>query len=145
MALNFVSAAVPAAAARFLTPARMGLLWIAATEAVQWAQSELSQAPPDIRKKEALEFALASYALVNSVLVDPEITRYVKTCLLPGMIDGCLKAFNVGLWFETSKPISVGGAFNPAPSTPGRTPSPPPAISPVRASTQPGRPPGGAP
>ncbi|PKL79072.1 MAG: hypothetical protein CVV27_02395 [Candidatus Melainabacteria bacterium HGW-Melainabacteria-1] len=130
--LNFVGAAVPAVVASFLNPKRLGLLWKVVTEAVQYVQSELSQAPPEVRKKEAYEFALASYDLADAIFgFHPLVDEYVKQNLIPAMIDGTILAFNAALWFESSKPVEVGGANSPvAPAGLAAIPGPVPPVQP---------------
>lgn len=132
MFLNFVGAAIPAVVAKFLTPVRMGLIFKCAVEAVQYVQARLSHAPPEVRKKEALDFALASYDLVDNIFgFHEDVDHYVKTTLLPSIIDGVTLSFNQALWFDTSKPIEIGGPNNPNP-TPAisKIPSPVPQVQP---------------
>lgn len=130
--LNFVGAAVPAVVAQFLNPKRLGLVWRVVTEAVQYVQSELSQAPPEVRKREAYEFALASYDLADSIFgFHPQVDEFVKQNLIPAMIDGVILAFNAALWFESAKPVSVGGANNPVqPAGVSAIPGPVPPVQP---------------
>ncbi|MGV3524354.1 MAG: hypothetical protein ACO1RX_09020, partial [Candidatus Sericytochromatia bacterium] len=134
--LNFVGSTIPSVVAQFLTPRRMALIFEVVVEGVQWAQSELQQAPPEVRKKEAYEFILKSYVLFRDIFGHhPLIDQYVRQNLLPSMIDGVMTAFNLALWFDSSKPIAVGGTNNPVPpSGLAQIPGPIPPIQPDAAA-----------
>lgn len=128
--LNFVGNTVPAVVADFLKPDKMALLFKATVEGVQFAQAMFGHAPVEVRKKEALEFAVATYDVVDAIFgLHETIDHYVKTILFPSMIDGVIVSFNNSGWFDTSKPVEFGGPNNPAgPIGPSVLPAPKPAF-----------------
>lgn len=113
--LNYVSNFIPAKVAKKLTPVHWALIFEVAIEAVQWAQVTLQNQPPEIRKKEALEFASKSWKLFLALTHDPDIKEYIESVALPSCIDGVIKTFNLSGWFATAKPVQYGGPNNPAP------------------------------
>lgn len=121
--LNFVGAAIPNSVSTFLTPVRMALIARAVIEGVQVVQAVFKHAPGETeeqaiarKKREAIEFACASYDLADSIFSFSDLVdAYVKYTLIPSLVDGIVKAFNQALWFDSSKPVTVGGAFAPSP------------------------------
>lgn len=121
--LNFVGAAIPNSVATFLTPARMALIARAVIEGVQVVQAVFKHVPGETeeqaigrKKREAIEFACASYDLADNIFgFSDEIDTYVKYTLIPSMVDGFVLTFNQSLWFDSSKPVAVGGTFAPSP------------------------------
>lgn len=121
--LNFVGQAIPANVANFLTPVRMALITRAVIEGVQFVQSVFQQLPDETpeqaiarRKKEAVDFACASYDLADSIFgFNDMVDAYVKYTLIPSLVDGIVVAFNHALWFDTTKPVNVGGQHAPSP------------------------------
>ena len=109
--LNFVGAAIPAAVAAFLTPARIALIFKAVVEAVQVIQAAMDRSKSkEEKKQEAIEFACASYDLADSVFnQSPDVDLYVKSTMIPAFIDGVILSFNLSRWFDSDQPLSTGG------------------------------------
>lgn len=126
--LNYVSLAVPASTAKWLTPQRLGVLWCAVSKAVCLAQAKKAENP----KAKAHDWALNDFDVQMQVMGhDQDTDAYISQNLLPSMIEGAVHAFDLALFFSTSKPISVGGPNNPVSSTGlTRIPGPRPDIEP---------------
>lgn len=126
--LNYVSLAVPAATAKWLTPQRLCVAWCAVTKAVCLAQAKKVENP----KAQAHTWALNDFDLQMQVMGhDADTDQYVTQNLLPAMIEGAVLAFDLSLFFSTSKAVDVGGKNNPvAPSALSRIPGPRPQVEP---------------
>lgn len=128
---DFLNPYISPQVANKMTPSRWALLCKVVIEAIQWAEVMHAGKDPEIVKKEAYDFALASYDLFVHILSDPDLAEYVKTQALPAMITGMVKTFNLSLWFKTSKPVAVGGQHNPVnPPALSQIPGPAPSILP---------------
>lgn len=114
---SFLGAAIPAAVGFWATPRRMGLLFKGTVEGVQFVQATFTSVPGETeeqaikrKKKEAIEFIVATYDIADELMgCSPEIDTYVKQTLIPSMVDGVVLTFNLAGWFNTSKPVEIGG------------------------------------
>jgi hypothetical protein len=131
MNLSFISNFIPGQVAAKMTPQLWALVFECAVEGVQWAQAELKHLDPDIRKKEALDFAKKTYKLAMVLAGDPELKNYVHNYALPSAVDGTIKTFNLAGWFETAAQVEYGGKFSTATGVSvSKLPMPTPAIAP---------------
>lgn len=108
--LDYIGKAIPYSVAKTLNKKKISIILSETLEAVLVIQAIHKDKTPIEKKQICVNRVVNSFNFLNEVSgIDSSTDRYVYETFIPSCVDGIVKILEDSLYFDTRKPVEIGG------------------------------------